>query len=287
MRGRGSVDEYLEQTAIANPHVTMHYIDPERATRQRLRRASTDKLPPEPKEIKPHPYGIELGMLVTMLQDAKATTLSQFLTSRRSPRQLRPWPARSARRPSSSTRANTSKIGRNEADKLYQAIMQTKIAPPATDCISPIGEELLLKGLHQVVPGEFYVAGTRPPAVYRGNPFQIEVGAGLRRHVDAPTACRWTCSTNCWARATPARCGSFLINTFDGLGSDAADKILKEAGIGTAHLARQAQAGRDRQAARGDAEREPRSGPDDERAALRQSRAAAISARRPAPSRRR
>ena len=28
-RGRGSVDEYLEQTAIANPHVTLHYIDPE------------------------------------------------------------------------------------------------------------------------------------------------------------------------------------------------------------------------------------------------------------------
>src|SRR5690606_15208603 len=28
-RGRGSVDEYLEQTAIANPHVTLHYLDPE------------------------------------------------------------------------------------------------------------------------------------------------------------------------------------------------------------------------------------------------------------------
>ena len=66
------------------------------------------------------------------------------------------------------------KIGRHEADAIYQAIQQTKISPPATDCISPIGEELLLKGLHQVVPGEFYVAATRPPAVYRGNPFVIE-----------------------------------------------------------------------------------------------------------------
>ena len=28
-RGRGSVDEYLEMTAIANPHVTLHYTDPE------------------------------------------------------------------------------------------------------------------------------------------------------------------------------------------------------------------------------------------------------------------
>ena len=67
-------------------------------------------------------------------------------------------------------------MGRKEADALYQAIQATRIAPPATDCISPIGEELILKGLHQVVPGEFYAAATRPPAVYRGNPFQIEVG---------------------------------------------------------------------------------------------------------------
>src|SRR5437763_5071650 len=57
-RGRGSVDEYLEQTAIANPHVRLHYLDPEGETR--IFERSTDHLPPEPKEIKPHPYGVEL-----------------------------------------------------------------------------------------------------------------------------------------------------------------------------------------------------------------------------------
>src|SRR5687767_2968147 len=67
MRGRGSVDEYLEQTAIANPHVTIHYIDPETQARTYWR--STKQLPAEPQEIKPHPYGIELGQLVTMLKD--------------------------------------------------------------------------------------------------------------------------------------------------------------------------------------------------------------------------
>ena len=50
----------------------------------------------------------------------------------------------------------------------------------------PIGEELLLKGLYQVVPGEFYCAATRPPSVYRGNPFQIEVAlASLKAAMDA------------------------------------------------------------------------------------------------------
>ena len=77
-RGRGSVDEYLEQTAIANPHVTIHYIDPDGDERDHAR--VTEVLPPEPKEIKPHPYGVELGMLVAMLKETKAPTISQFLT---------------------------------------------------------------------------------------------------------------------------------------------------------------------------------------------------------------
>src|SRR5262245_60451941 len=79
VRGRGSVDEYLEQTAIANPHVTIHYIDPEGAETTYAR--STTQLPPEPREIKPHPYGMELGQLVTMLKDTHAATMSQFLTT--------------------------------------------------------------------------------------------------------------------------------------------------------------------------------------------------------------
>ena len=41
---------------------------------------STTELPPEPKEIKPHPYGIELGQLVTMLKDSNAGTMSQSIT---------------------------------------------------------------------------------------------------------------------------------------------------------------------------------------------------------------
>src|SRR5262249_3013223 len=145
IRGRGSVDEYLEQTAIANPHVTIHYLDPECGAGQseeRLYRRSAEQLPREPKEIKPHPYGIELGMLVTMLSDSKATTLSQFLTSSFS----RVSPAVASRvceAAGLSTRANISKIGRGEADKLFHALRETKIGAPSTDCISPIGEELL------------------------------------------------------------------------------------------------------------------------------------------------
>src|SRR5690349_1363031 len=49
------------------------------------------------------------------------------------------------------------------------------MAPP-TNCLSPIGEKAILSGLYHQIKGEFYTAVSRPPAVYRGNPFAIEAG---------------------------------------------------------------------------------------------------------------
>jgi DNA topoisomerase-6 subunit B len=228
-RGRGSVDDYLEQTAIANPHATFHYLDPEDQTHDYAR--SADTLPIEPKEIKPHPYGIELGMLVTMLKDGKAPTLSQFLTgsfSRVSSQVAR----KICDTAKLSVRAHPHRIGRHEADSLYQAIQQTKISAPATDCLSPIGEERMLKGLHHVVPAEFYVASTRPPTVYRGNPFQIEVGLA---YGGASTAQKISLEalTELLAESDARTLRQFLISTFTGFGADAADKTLAEAELGT------------------------------------------------------
>jgi DNA topoisomerase-6 subunit B len=228
-RGRGSVDDYLEQTAIANPHVTIHYRDPDGNEIDYTRVADT--LPREPKEIKPHPYGVELGMLVTMLKDTKAPTISQFLVhnfSRTSPNVARRICATAKLSP----RANPRKIGRHEADALYRAIQETKIPAPATDCISPIGEELILRGLHKVKPGEFFAAATRPPAVYRGNPFAIEVGLAYGGGPGTQRVTREGLGE--MLGETDARTlRQFLVTSFDGLGAEAADRILEQAKLGT------------------------------------------------------
>jgi DNA topoisomerase-6 subunit B len=227
-RGRGSVDEYLEQTAIANPHVTIHYIDPEGATITFAR--STSELPPEPQEIKPHPYGIELGRLVTMLKDTSAATMSQFLTSSFS--RVSPAVAQKICETARiSTRANPKRIGRHEAEALFHAIQNTKISAPATDCISPIGEALILKGLRQQVPGEFYCAATRPPSVYRGNPFLIEVGLAYGGASPTQKVTR-DALTEMLAESDARSLRQFLLTSFDGIGGTGADKILSEAHIG-------------------------------------------------------
>jgi DNA topoisomerase VI subunit B len=172
-KGRASVDEYLELTSISNPHAHLIYHSPEGQTIEYPR--TFNELPPPTREIKPHPYGIELGILLKMMHDTKSHWLSGFLTSdfsRVSPRTA----AEICQKAGLDPKSHPRKIARDQAEKLYQAIQITKIMAPPTDCISPIGEKAILAGLYKQIRGDFYTAATRPPAVYRGNPFVIEVG---------------------------------------------------------------------------------------------------------------
>ncbi|MFM7185123.1 MAG: ATP-binding protein [Planctomycetota bacterium] len=224
-RGRGSVEEYLEQTAIANPHARIHFQGPDGP--ERILERSSEELPPEPKEIKPHPYGVELGRLVTMLQEQPRLTLAQFLTQSFS-RVSHGTAKRICDSARLSPRVTTGKLGRGEADALFKAIQETKIPPPATDCIVPIGEQRLLAGLRQVVPGEFFTAATRPPSVYRGNPFVIEAALAYGGGVAAQKITREGLAEI--AGESDARSlRQFLTTTFTGMGGEAADKILAEA----------------------------------------------------------
>ena len=116
-----------------------------------------------------------------------------------------------------SVRANPRKCGRHEADAIYKAIQETKISSPATDCLAPIGEELILKGLHQLVPGEFFAAATRPPAVYRGNPFLIEVGLAYGGTSAVQKVSR-EALVEMIGESDARTLRQFLSNTFDGIG---------------------------------------------------------------------
>jgi len=172
-KGRQSVEEYLEQTAIANPHVLLHFITPDGETKTYNR--ASQELPVETKEIKPHPYGVELGVLIKMLHDTKARTLQSFLHSEFS--RVSSQVARTiCEKAKVSERSRPTRIARQEADNLFKAINQTRIMNPRTDCLSPIGEELIIAGLKKQIEADFYTSVTRPPSVYRGNPFQIEAG---------------------------------------------------------------------------------------------------------------
>src|SRR3989344_4469964 len=152
-KGQQSIDEYLKQTAIVNPHLQLVYRNPEGEKLEFPR--AVNKPPVEPKEIKPHPYGVELGILIKMLQDTKSKNLSGFLQkefSRVSAAIAKSICDKAGLDPNS----RPGRIAREEADALYKAVNATKIMAPPTNCLSPITAEAIEKGLKKEGSAEFY-----------------------------------------------------------------------------------------------------------------------------------
>lgn len=176
-KGRHSVDGYLRQVAIANPHARISYFPPttDGNGEPMIFERVSDELPPEPKEIKPHPYGVELGVLLKMLKATEARNLRSFLqtefsrvSGRAADEIIELAQIQGKPRP--------SKVALEVAERLHRAMNGVKLMAPPTNCIVPIGEELLEKALREEVEADFYAVASRPPTVYRGNPFLIEAG---------------------------------------------------------------------------------------------------------------
>ena len=172
--GRRSVDEYVAQVGIANPHAELFFQPPKGRALVHIPRV-THELPREPLEIKPHPYGVELGMLQRILKETAARTVGSALQeefSRVTPKVAEEILQKAA----VSARARPADLKPGEVERLHKAIPQVKIFAPPSGCVVPIGEELIHKGLEREIKADFYTSATRPPAVYRGNPFQVEAG---------------------------------------------------------------------------------------------------------------
>jgi DNA topoisomerase-6 subunit B len=183
-KGKQSVDEYLAQTAMANPHATIIYNSPDGLVYEYQRQ--TKKLPFMPVEIKPHPYGVELGLLYKMSKESTAKRLSIFLHrdfSRVSSR----MGSEICKKAKLSKDMRPTSLSLKEAEVLHTAINETKIMAPPVNCIGPIGENELEQGMKRTVEAEFYAASTRKPSVYRGNPFLIEaaIAYGFKTEQDS------------------------------------------------------------------------------------------------------
>ncbi|MEI7704406.1 MAG: DNA topoisomerase VI subunit B, partial [Deltaproteobacteria bacterium] len=226
--GQKFVNRYVEHTALANPHCTVHYVRPKQE-RLSFPRA-TSELPKEALEIRPHPHGVELGALMTMAGDSKSRDVRGFLQSSFS-RVSSQVSGEIVKNAGMKERVRPREIAadRDLAEKLHKGIQATRIMAPPTNCLSPIGDALMRQGLvsflsvietdgpegedgqldldqavkrkgkgkgkakapeptpdpaaeaeegvEKIKGHEYFIATvTRPPRVYRGNPFQVEVG---------------------------------------------------------------------------------------------------------------
>lgn len=171
IEGKQGIPEFLKQTAISNPHAKITYDGPN--GKVSFDRA-TEKLPQRSQEIKPHPYGVELGIFTRMLASTNSKNLKAFLThdfSRVSPKN-----ANEILKVAKLENLKPEKLPHEDIEKLHRAMQMVKLPSPPTDVLSLMGEDLIIKGLKKEIDAEHFVAVSRPPAVYRGMPFAIEVG---------------------------------------------------------------------------------------------------------------
>ena len=185
-RGKQSVHQYLKMTSIVNPHASIDFkvFDEEGKV---IEEASwprvTDELPRPVKDIKPHPHGLEIGTLQRLLRDAKPpsegegarTPLRYFLrntfsalSNSRCEQVIGLAQLATTRKPSS--------LKPDEVNNLLAAFGKVRIPAPPTDCLSPIEDLLIKKGLSKAIDSRFVSTVTREPQVANGNPFQVEVG---------------------------------------------------------------------------------------------------------------
>ena len=180
-RGRQSVYQYLRMTSIVNPHAEITFTDPDGETYHWPR--VTERLPSKVDAIKPHPHGIELGQLQRMCRESKDSRLTVFLRQNFSGVSMR-----AAKELCEASELEVSIKPKSMKPDDVRALLEAfqgermikgkpiKLLSPPTNCLSPIEEMLIKKGLSKTIDSKFVSTMTRAPTVSHGNPFQVEVG---------------------------------------------------------------------------------------------------------------
>ncbi|HJM18493.1 MAG TPA: DNA topoisomerase VI subunit B [Candidatus Thalassarchaeaceae archaeon] len=177
-KGRQSVHQYLRMTSIVNPHASISLVVKDKdggVIDHGSWARTTEKLPRIVSEIKPHPHGIHFGNLQRMLKDSQERKMTSFLRHNFSGVSLR-----AAKELLSAAEIDEGRspkrINSLEAQEMVSSFHKVKLLPPPTDCLSPIEDLLIKKGLSKAIDSSFASTITRNPKVSQGNPFQIEVG---------------------------------------------------------------------------------------------------------------
>ncbi|MBW6451338.1 MAG: DNA topoisomerase VI subunit B [DPANN group archaeon] len=175
-KGKQGIEEYIKQSAIINPYAKIVFIDP--TGKQHEYQRVVETLPPLAKDIKPHPKGIELGLFIRMLKMTKSRNLTGFLTTDFS-RIGRGTAVQICTDAGVDPKVSPRTVTRDEAESILDQIALSKLQKPPTDCLSPIGESSMKEGLKKELHPEFLAVVSRPPMVYKGHPFLVEVAMGF------------------------------------------------------------------------------------------------------------
>jgi DNA topoisomerase-6 subunit B len=174
MAAKKKLIEYLRYTSIVNPHARFRVeLDDEAFTFERV----SQEVIACPVAIQPHPHGIEFGQLKRMAA-ASEDKLLEFLVNgfsrvgKKSAQDMCDQAGLKAM-------LRVNGLSAEQLKALLAAMQVVAVpAPPTSQCLSPIGEELIRRGLDKEFQMDFVAARTRPSSVFSGHSFMVEAAIG-------------------------------------------------------------------------------------------------------------
>jgi DNA topoisomerase-6 subunit B len=177
-RAKQKIVEYVRRTAVIAPYAELWLFTPEGEVYFFPR--ATKRLPKPPREAKPHPHGVDLEQVKSMLLSTRAETLLDFLKEEFQgigDKTASEFLKHVGLKPDANPKTLLKKENSKELEALATALRSYKgFKGPRSDFLSPIGEELIELGLTRMFKPEWVKAVTRPARAYQGHPFIVEVG---------------------------------------------------------------------------------------------------------------
>lgn len=175
--GRQSIFEYLKETATVNPNMDLRFDDPDGKSFHFKR--VLDELSRPANPILPYPLGLEAGEILALATESESPSVKTFL-SREFSRISKNTADEICTRAELDGDKAPAQLSIQEIKKIQAVLKTVKIFPPPADCLSPLGEEFIRKGLRNIYddlhPSFYSKPISRSVSTYNGNPFSVEVG---------------------------------------------------------------------------------------------------------------
>jgi len=168
--------EYLKRTAIANPHVTIKFLDP--FNKMFVFERSVNVIPPKPLEINPHIKSVDTDTLLTNAKSSDAKTVIGYMkdTYDRVGDRFFEDLQKSLGKDLNLKDMTKKELDWDKSEKIVKAIQKTKTISPKTDALIPISEDSLTLSIKNILKPEIFYVLTRKPTTYKGGfPFVVEV----------------------------------------------------------------------------------------------------------------
>jgi len=168
---------YLEGVALANPHAN---ISVKLNGEEIVFRRRTEQTPHIPKEVSRHPHTVDVGLIEEIASKLQYRKLRALLTDNFAIGKIT---IKKIEQVCDFLDVNPKKVTKQQLRKLTDVIRSMKFPIPSSECLSPLGEEIIRKSLQRYDP-QLISAVKRSISIYNGHPFLVECGVAYSGKID-------------------------------------------------------------------------------------------------------